>query len=87
MVSITVIYCVLQAYDSASITAGALASAPPSYRGAAMAVHSCIGFMGSFAGPVAFGLILDVADPAGNGGNSLLSWGWAFVGVGMTVAI
>ena len=64
-----------------------MASAPPGYRGATMAVHSCIGFMGSFAGPVIFGLILDMADPTGNGGTSLISWGWAFVGVGLVVAM
>ena len=47
VVAVAVIYCVLQVSDSASITAGAMASAPPGYRGATMAVHSCIGFMGS----------------------------------------
>ena len=62
-------------------------SAPPGYRGSTMAVHSCIGFMGSFAGPVIFGLILDMADPTGLGGTSLISWGWAFVGVGLVVAM
>ena len=87
VVAVAVIYCVLQVSDSASITAGAMASAPPGYRGTTMAVHSCIGFMGSFAGPVIFGLILDMADPTGNGGTSLISWGWAFVGVGLVVAM
>ena len=86
VVAVAVIYCVLQVSDSASITAGVVASAPPGYRGATMAVHSCIGFMGSFAGPVVFGLILDLADPSGSGGASLMSWAWAFIGVGLVVA-
>lgn len=79
-------YCVLQVSDSASITAGAVAAAAPGYRGATMAVHSCIGFMGSFAGPVVFGMILDFAAPAADGGPSLQSWGWAFIGVAVVVA-
>lgn len=86
VVAAAVIYCVAQVSDSASITAGAVAEAPAGYRGATMAVHSCIGFMGSFAGPVIFGLILDFADPTGNGGASLISWVWAFAGVGAVVA-
>ena len=87
VVAVAVIYCVLQVSDSASITAGAIAGAPLGYRGATMAVHSCIGFMGSFGGPVVFGLILDLADPTGSGGTSVIAWGWAFVGVGLVVAM
>jgi len=87
VVAIAVFYCVLQVSDSASITAGVVAGAPPGYRGATMAVHSCIGFMGSFAGPVIFGLILDMADPTGTGGASVISWGWAFIGVAVVVAM
>ena len=87
VVAVAVIYCVLQVSDSASITAGAIAGAQPGYQGATMAVHSCIGFMGSFAGPVVFGLILDLTDPTGNGGTSLISWGCAFLGAGLVVAM
>ncbi len=87
VVAVAVFYCVLQVSDSASITAGVVAAAPPGYRGATMAVHSSIGFMGSFAGPVVFGLILDLADPTGIGGASLISWGWAFIGVAVVVAL
>ena len=43
--------------------------------------------MGSFGGPVVFGLILDLADPTGSGGTSVIAWGWAFVGVGLVVAM
>ncbi|MDD9877423.1 MAG: MFS transporter, partial [Magnetovibrio sp.] len=86
VVAVAVAYCVLQVSDSASLTAGAVAAAPEGYRGATMAVHSCIGFTGSFAGPVVFGLILDLVDPAG-GGATIAAWGWAFAGVGAVVAL
>jgi len=36
---------------------------------------------------VVFGLILDLADPTGSGGTSVIAWGWAFVGVGLVVAM
>jgi MFS family permease len=76
-------YGALIGADSASITAGAVANAPPGYRGATMGVHACIGFMGSFAGPLAMGVILDVA----GGGGSVLSWGLAFASSAVVVVL
>ncbi len=73
--------------DSASITAGAVNAAPQGYRGATMAVHSCIGFVGAFAGPLMFGMVLDLASPSGIGGQTLASWGWAFAFTGAVVAL
>ena len=73
--------------DSASITAGVIAAAPEGYRGATMAVHSCIGFMGSFAGPLMFGVVLDLTSPGGIGGETVASWGWAFAFTGLVVAL
>ncbi|MFQ5765523.1 MAG: nitrate/nitrite transporter, partial [Rhodospirillales bacterium] len=73
--------------DSASITAGAVSAAPEGYRGATMAVHSCIGFVGAFAGPLAFGVALDLASPSGIGGETVSSWGWAFALTGLVVAL
>ncbi len=75
-------YAVTVTGDSASITAGVIAAAPEGYRGATMAVHSCIGFSGSFAGPLVFGVVLDLA-----GGQSVLSWGLAFVTAGAAAAL
>jgi len=43
--------------ESASVTAGALGSAAPGYRGATMAMHSTLGFTGSFFGPPALALL------------------------------
>ena len=66
--------------ESASVTAGALGSAAPGYRGATMAMHSTLGFTGSFFGPLIFGLVLDLA-----GGESVMAWGLAFAHMGVVM--
>jgi MFS family permease len=78
-----VVYGVTVPGESASLTAGAVAVAGPGQRGATMAMHSSIGFAGAFAGPLAFGVILDVA----GGGESLPAWGLAFASSGLAVAL
>ncbi len=77
------IYGVTVIADSATITAGVIASADPSYRGATMAVHSMIGFVGSFLGPLAFGLALDL----GGGETSGTAWIIAFASLSAVVLI
>jgi len=68
--------------DSAALTAGLIAAAPPQRRGAAMALHSFIGFGAGFLAPVVFGVMLDVA-----GGNTkVVAWGLAFASLGLGVA-
>ena len=69
--------------DSGAITTGAITAAPEGYRGATMAVHSCIGFTGSFAGPLAFGVALDLT----GGGASVGSWGASFAFIGAVVLL
>ncbi len=81
-----VIYGVTISGESSSITAGLVSAAPKGYRGTAMAVHSCIGFMGSFAGPLVFGLTLDLSSLPGTIGITTLSWGIAFAMTGVVVA-
>lgn len=83
IVGLSLIYGVMVTGDSASITAGVVAAAQPDQRGATMAVHSCIGFAGASAGPIVFGVVLDVA----GGGASSLAWGLAFVTMGLGVAM
>ena len=78
-----VVYGVTVPGESASLTAGAVSVAGPGQRGATMAMHSFIGFAGAFAGPLAFGMILDAA----GGGGSLLAWGLAFGSSGLAVAL
>jgi MFS family permease len=60
--------------DSGSITAGTVAAAPAELRGAAMAVHSTLGFATSFLGPLAVGKALDLA----GGSNSGPAWAVAY---------
>jgi MFS-type transporter involved in bile tolerance (Atg22 family) len=63
--------------DSAAITSGMVGVAPPGYRGATMAVHSCLGFSGSAMGPLLFGVVLDLS----GSGTSVMSWGLSFASV------
>ena len=87
VVTLAMIYGITVTGDSASITAGVVAAAPEGYRGATMAVYSCIGFMGAFAGPLMFGIALDLTSPSGIGGETVASWGWAFAFSGLIVAL
>ncbi|NQV85044.1 MAG: MFS transporter [Rhodospirillales bacterium] len=87
VVALAMVYGITVTGDSASITAGVVNAAPEGYRGATMAVHSCIGFMGSFAGPLMFGVMLDLAGPDGVGGTTVASWGWAFAFTGLIVTL
>ena len=67
--------------DSASLTAGAAGSADPARRGATLAVHSMLGYLGGFVGPFAVGWILDLA-----GGMSRLGWALAFGHIALVIA-
>ena len=52
-----------------------------------MAVYSAIGFLGSFSGPVIFGIVLEISSISGVGGETTESWGWAFLVTGFVVAL
>ena len=80
VVGLAILYGLFISADSAAITIGAINAAPPGGRGAVMAVHSSIGFMGSFLGPLAFGVVLDAA-----GADHLWGWGLAFAAMGAGV--
>ena len=69
--------------ESSTVTAGTVAEAEEAVRGMTMAVHSSIGFLGSFLGPLVFGVMLDVS----GGGETLGSWGLAFATMGLAVAL
>jgi predicted MFS family arabinose efflux permease len=68
--------------DSSSLTAGSAGTADPARRGATLAVHSTLGYAGGFVGPLIIGLILDIG-----GGMSPLSWGLAFLAVGVLMFV
>ncbi len=59
--------------DSASLTAGVVAAAPPGLRGTTLAVHSTFGFGAAFLGPLAVGVVLDFF------GGGQAGWAMAFV--------
>ncbi len=68
--------------ESAAVTAGAIGTASPGYRGTTMALHSGLGFFFAFIGPLAFGWVLDVA-----GGADPLGWGLAYASMGLVMAL
>jgi MFS family permease len=74
VIALVVFYGFTVTGDSATITAGVVEVAEPSLRGATMAVHAMIGFIGSTLGPIIFGLVLDI----GGGQTSDMAWGLAF---------
>lgn len=68
--ALTVLYAGLIQLDSAALTTGAVETAEAGRRGATLAVHSLIGFLAGFVGPLVTGMVLDGA-----------GWGWAFASV------
>ena len=81
--TITCFYAILTIADSASITSAVVRNAHFSLRGTTMAMHTLIGFLGAFAGPILFGVVLDLA----GGDQASIAWGFAFVAVAIAVII
>jgi nitrate/nitrite transporter NarK len=71
-------YFLLIMGDSAALTAGLVAAAEPGRKGAALALHSLMGFGAGFLAPLAFGLVLDMA----GGNESVQAWGFAYAVLG-----
>jgi MFS family permease len=67
--------------DSSAITAGAIQQAQPGLTGTTMAVHSAVGFLGAFLGPLVFGVVLDAFAY-----SAALSWALAFGAMSLAVA-
>ena len=63
--------------DSATLTAGLVISAQENIKGAAMGLHSLMGFGGGLMGPAIFGLVLDIAGSR----SSQSAWVWAYAAV------
>ncbi len=72
-VVLLMIYGPLVWLNSSSLTAGTAGTAEPARRGATLAVHSMLGYIGGFVGPLAVGWILDAG-----GGMSHATWAAAF---------
>lgn len=80
-VTLVLAYGALVWLDSSSLTAGAAGSAEPQRRGATLAVHSMLGYLGGLCGPLAVGAILDLA-----GGMSDFGWSLAFGHIAVVLA-
>lgn len=78
VMALMILQSALVQVDSAALTTGAIQAADPARRGAAMALHSLLGFTAAAAAPAVVGVVLDAA----GGGGSVLAWGLAFVAVG-----
>jgi MFS family permease len=63
--------------DSSTLTAGLVISAQENIKGAAMGLHSLMGFGGGLLGPAIFGFILDIAGSR----TSQVAWVWAYAAV------
>jgi predicted MFS family arabinose efflux permease len=72
--ALLVIYGPIVWLDSSSLTAGTAGTADPAKRGATLAVHSMLGYIGGFVGPLMIGWTLDLG-----GGMSRATWGAAFM--------
>lgn len=79
IVALAVGHAIFIMADSATLTAGLVVSAQENIKGAAMGLHSLMGFGGGLLGPAIFGLVLDLtgsqASPA--------SWVWAYAAIGI----
>jgi len=60
--------------DSATLTAGLVVSAQENIKGAAMGLHSLMGFGGGLLGPAIFGFVLDISGSR----SSQIAWVWAY---------
>ena len=78
LVGLVMLHMCLVMGDSSALTAGLVTRIDERIRGAAMAVHSMLGFGAGFLAPLVFGAVLDVA----GGNSSPLAWGLAFVSLG-----
>ena len=83
VVAALLFFAVLVQADAGAINAGVLDTAEAGRRGATLAVHSTFGFACAFLGPLAFGVVLDLA----GGGRTPLSWGLAFAAVGLVTLL
>jgi MFS family permease len=82
VVALALLYGILAAADSAALTSGTVAAAEPGRRGATLAVHASLGFVGGIFGPLSVGVALDLA-----GDGTVLGWGLGFVAVGFGSAV
>jgi len=79
VVALAVGHAIFIMADSATLTAGLVISAQENIKGAAMGLHSLMGFGGGLLGPAIFGFVLDVSGSR----TSQAAWIWAYVAIVM----
>ncbi len=79
IVALAVGHAIFIMADSATLTAGLVINAQENIKGAAMGLHSLMGFGGGLMGPAIFGFVLDIAGSR----SSQIAWVWAYVAVVM----
>lgn len=77
ILALAVGHAVLIMADSATLTAGLVVSAQENIKGAAMGLHSLMGFGGGLLGPAIFGFVLDLTGSRA----SSVSWVWAYAAI------
>jgi len=84
ILTLALVHSIFIMSDSATLTAGLVISVPQEIKGAAMGLHSLLGFGGGLLGPAIFGATLDFCRTLGNDGwmaayASIVVWGLIFV--------
>lgn len=77
IISLAIGHSIFIMADSATLTAGLVISAKENIKGAAMGLHSLMGFGGGMLGPAIFGLVLDISGSR----SSQAAWIWAYAAV------
>jgi len=78
VILLLIVYSMLVMAESATLTAGLVAAAPPELRGAALGLYSLAGFTGGMLGPSLFGVALDLA----GGKAQSAAWVCAYAAIG-----
>lgn len=69
--------------DSPVLSAGLTEKVETSYRGAAFALRSFLGFGAGAISSLTFGAILDWANPMSSGTGTYITWGWSYSVLGL----
>ena len=77
IVSLAIGHAIFIMADSSTLTAGLVISAQENIKGAAMGLHSLMGFGGGLLGPAIFGFVLDISGSQA----SQAAWVWAYAAV------
>ena len=77
IIGLAIVHMVFIMADSSTLTAGLVMSARSEIKGAAMGLHSLVGFLGGLAGPAVFGYVLDLSQQA----QIKYAWTWAYLSI------